>query len=104
MAIGQPVNMIDARQRVMGTIDYTINTDLPGSLAARLVTSPHAHARILSVDAAAARRVPGVRAIVTGPELAGLGMEPLMGRAPHQRPALAIDRVRFTGEPVVAVA
>jgi CO/xanthine dehydrogenase Mo-binding subunit len=57
MAIGQGVRMIDARQRVTGTIDYALNVELPGTLVARLVTSPCAHARIVSIDVSAARRV-----------------------------------------------
>ncbi|MPZ15126.1 MAG: hypothetical protein GEU73_12005, partial [Chloroflexi bacterium] len=65
MAIGQPISMIDARQRVMGTIDYTLNTQVPGALVARLVTSPLAHARIVRAKVEAARRVPGVHAVVS---------------------------------------
>jgi CO/xanthine dehydrogenase Mo-binding subunit len=104
MAIGQPISMIDARQRVTGAIDYTINTTLPGSLVARLVTSPYAHARIVRIDASAARRVPGVRAIVCGADLPDLGIAQLLGRPPFERPVLAFDRARYAGEPVAAVA
>src|SRR5581483_8220307 len=104
MAIGESIHMIDARQRVTGTIDYTLNVRLPGSLVARLVTSPHPHARIVRVDTAAARRVPGVRAVVSGLDLPELGIGQLVGRAPHNRPVLAFERTRYVGEPVAAVA
>src|SRR5438128_12530176 len=102
MAIGQPVGMIDGLERVSGTIDYAINVELPGTLVGRLVTSPYAHARILSIDVSAARRVPGVRAVVTAADLIGLGIRPNTGR--RQRPVLASDRVRYGGEPDAATA
>src|SRR4051812_22906128 len=104
MAIGQPISMVDARQRVLGTIDYTLNVRVPGAAVARLVCSPHPHARIVRIDADAARRVPGVLAIVSNADLPGLGMRTHLGRAQHSRPILARDRVRYAGEPVVAIA
>jgi CO/xanthine dehydrogenase Mo-binding subunit len=104
MAIGQPISMIDARQRVTGAIDYTINTRIPGCLTARLVTSPHPHARVVRVDTAAALRVPGVRAVISGFDVAGLGMRQVVGRPPHERPVLAYEKARYVGEPVAAVA
>jgi CO/xanthine dehydrogenase Mo-binding subunit len=104
MAIGQPISMIDARQRVTGAIDYTVNTRIPGCLVARLVTSPHPHARILRVDTAAARRVPGVHAVISGFDVAGLEMRSVVGRPPHERPVLAFEKARYVGEPVAAVA
>src|SRR3954453_21085415 len=104
MAIGQPISMIDARQRVTGAIDYTINTRIPGCLVARLVTSPYPHSRIHRVDTSAARRVPGVHAVISGFDLAGLGLRGAVGEAPYERPVLPSDRVLYVGEPVVAIA
>src|SRR5580765_7457631 len=104
MAIGQPVSMIDARQRVTGAIDYTANTRVAGCLVARLVTSPYPHARIVRVDTTAARRVPGVRAVLSGADIAALGLNPLVGVAPYERPVLPVDRTLYVGEPVVAIA
>lgn len=73
-------------------------------LHGRIVRSPHAHARILSVDTERAARVPGVVAILTGNDLVGGGaIEPFYGPALPDRPLIAIDRVRFSGEPVAAV-
>jgi len=74
------------------------------------VRSPYAAARILAVDTAAARSLPGVAAVLTGADVAGL-VEPWKGLLGHyqgmksgsQLP-LAVDRARFAGEPVVAVA
>ena len=46
MAVGQPISMIDSQLRVTGSIDYTLNFELPRMLYARILRSPHAHARI----------------------------------------------------------
>jgi len=105
MAIGSRVPMIDALQRVTGVIDYASNVRLPGSLWARLVTSPYPHARIAAVDASAALRLPGVRAVISGSDLPALGLPTQMGgRSAVQRPILCFDRVRYVGDPVVAIA
>ncbi len=104
MALGQSIDMVDARQRVTGAIDYTLNQKIPGSLVARLVTSPHPHARVLRVNTEAAKRVPGVYAVVCGADLPGLGMMQLLGKAPFERPVFAFDRTLYVGEPVAAVA
>src|ERR687884_1882845 len=55
---------VDAPVKVSGAAKYTHDRRLPGMLYGRVVRSPHAHARVLRVDASAARRMPGVRAIV----------------------------------------
>src|SRR5438270_13052859 len=55
---------VDAPVKVSGAAKYTHDRRLPGMLYVRVVRSPHAHARVLRVDASAARRMPGVRAIV----------------------------------------
>lgn len=62
--------MIDARERVTGTVLFTDNRDLlAGGLYGKLVRSPYAHARIVSIDTSAAEAPPGVRAVVTGADL-----------------------------------
>ena len=72
----------------------------PGALWAAFVRSPHAHARIVSVDVAEARAIPGVRAVLTGAEIGGARF----GRQICDWPVLAVDVVRFIGERVAAVA
>jgi carbon-monoxide dehydrogenase large subunit len=78
------------------------------------VRSPYAHARIVSIDATAARAMPGVLLVLTGQEMVDAGCKPLAGvagftraggapAAAAPRRALAHERVRFVGEPVVAV-
>lgn len=77
---------------------------LPGTLVAAVVRSPHAHARIRSVDLEAARRMPGVAAVI-GPEevLATLKPFPLSVKTPHPYFPTATDKTRFVGEPVAVV-
>ena len=86
----------------------------PGTLSAVFVRSPHAHARILSVDTSAARGMPGVAVILTGRDLEALGLNTVTSAnpIPHWtgpkpfvpfRPALAADRAMHIGQPVALV-
>ena len=77
---------------------------LPGTLAAAVVRSPHAHARIRSVDLEKARAMPGVAAVI-GPDevLATLKPFPLSVKTPHPYYPTATDKTRFVGEPVAVV-
>jgi carbon-monoxide dehydrogenase large subunit len=108
---GTPRRVEDARL-LRGLGRYTEDVVPPGALHAVFLRSPHAAARILSVDAAAARDVAGVVAVVTGPDLADVAPLPclvprsLPGGAPMPRPpyrALATDAVRHVGDPVAMV-
>ncbi len=97
--------MIDARERVTGGIAYTINRTLPGMLHARLLRSTAPHARLVRVDVTRARRVPGVVVALTGADLAArTDLEPTFGPVLRDQPILAIGKVRYVGEPVVAIA
>jgi CO/xanthine dehydrogenase Mo-binding subunit len=97
--------MLDARERVTGRIAYTINVDLPNMLRGKLLRSPVPHARIARLDVSAARQVPGVHAVLTGQDVLQIpGVFPLFGPVLRDQPILATDKVRFVGEPVVAVA
>jgi 2-furoyl-CoA dehydrogenase large subunit len=78
-----------------------------GQLHAAMLRSPHAHARVVALDASAATRLPGVHAVLTGAEAAAASrpIRPLIPtRVPLPDWCLAVDRVRFAGEPVAAVA
>jgi 4-hydroxybenzoyl-CoA reductase subunit alpha len=63
--LGRDTPRIDAVERVTGTATYTRDLRVPGMLYARLLTSPHAHARIVAIDVSRAAALPGVRAIIT---------------------------------------
>ena len=102
---GRFSGMVDARERVGGRVPYTIDVVVPRMLHARLLRSPHAHARIVRIDTSRARRVPGVVTVLTGADLVERGdIFPYFGPVFRDQPILAIDKVRFVGEPVVGVA
>ncbi len=100
--VGSSLRRVDAEEKVTGAARYTGDLVVPGMLYGRVLRSTHPHARIIRVDAAEAERLPGVRAVLTGHDLQG--MDAYYGHAIKDRPIVAIDRVRFAGEPVAAVA
>lgn len=89
--------------KVTGAAFFTSDMSLPGQLEAKILRSPHAHARIRAIRTAAARALPGVHAVVTGEDVAALP-EPYYGLWVKDQPLLAIDRVRHRGDMVAAVA
>jgi CO/xanthine dehydrogenase Mo-binding subunit len=96
--------MVDAVDRVTGQIQYVINFELPGLLHAKLLRSTSPHARIVSIDVSRARELPGVALVVTGDDVRRRGdVSPYYGPVFRDQPVLAIDKVRFVGEPVVAI-
>lgn len=108
-AVGRSVPMAESGPRVTGRLPFALDVRVPGMLHGKLLRSQHPHARIVSLDATRAERVHGVVAVLTGADLiAGRGrssggIEPFYGPVLPDRPLLAIDRVRFAGEPVAAV-
>lgn len=100
--VGRSVPRGDAVDKVTGRARYVTDLELPGMAHALLLRSPYAHARIVRIDVSRAREVPGVHAVVTGADLTWC--DPYYGPAFRDRPVLAIDVVRYEGEPVVAVA
>src|SRR5262245_20300340 len=93
---------------LMGRAHFIGVLKLPGLLAVKFLRSPHAHARVVDVDARRGRAMPGVEAVVTGADLATTTrpVRAVMSGAGYQEsgwPALAQGKVRFVGEPVVAV-
>jgi CO/xanthine dehydrogenase Mo-binding subunit/aerobic-type carbon monoxide dehydrogenase small subunit (CoxS/CutS family) len=100
--IGTPVRRVDAVEKVTGRARYVTDLVLPGMAHARVLRSPHPHARLTRVETARARALPGVVAVLIGADLTWC--DPYHGPAFRDRPILAIDVVRFEGEPVAAVA
>ena len=101
-AIGHDAPRIDAVAKVTGEAQFAGDLRLHGMAYGRLLRSPYAHARITGIDTSRAEALPGVIAVMTGRDLPAV--DPYYGHALKDRPILAIDRVRFVGEPVVAVA
>jgi CO/xanthine dehydrogenase Mo-binding subunit len=100
--IGRSLERQDARDKVTGRARYTVDLRIPGMVEGKVLRSPHPHARLVAVDTTGARALPGVLAVLTGGDLDGI--DPYFGQAVRDQPMLAIDRVRFAGEPVAAVA
>jgi len=99
--VGRSVRRLDVVEKVTGRARYVTDMELPGMLHAKLLRSPHAHARIRRMSVEAARGYPGVHAVVTSGDLAWC--DPYFGPALRDRPILAIDVARYEGEPVAAV-
>lgn len=99
-SIGQAAGHIEGPAKVTGRARYSADILLPGMLWGKVLRSPYPHARIVSIDLAAARELPGVHAVLTAADFP----EVRIGRFLRDIPVLARDRVRFIGEKVVAVA
>ena len=91
----------DYLEKVTGEAKFASDIVVPGMLHGRILRSTMPHARIASIDVSAALAMPGVVAVLTGADLVGIGSWGLYLR---DRPVIAIDRVRYVGEPVAAVA
>jgi carbon-monoxide dehydrogenase large subunit len=106
--VGQAMKRKEDPRLVTGTSTYVDDVVIPGMLHMAVTRSIHAHARIKQVDISRAQRLPGVVAVVTGPEVAAhCGPLPCVVSMPNLKNALrhllAIDKVRFVGEPIAAV-
>ena len=91
----------DGRVKVTGKAQYVADLRLIGMAHAKVLRSPLAHAKISSIDKSKAEAHPGVYCVVTGYDLEGLN--PYFGHAVKDHPLLAIDKVRYAGEPIAAV-
>jgi CO/xanthine dehydrogenase Mo-binding subunit len=101
--IGRSLPRLEARDKVTGRAEYTHTMRLPGMLHGKIVRSTVAHGRIKSIDTSAARELPGVYRVVTADDIRKVIPDPYYGPAFHDQPILAIDKVRFVGEPVAVV-
>ena len=101
-AIGKSVPKIDGRVKVTGQAKYTADLKFPNMLVGKILTSPHAHAKILNIDTSAAERLPGVKAVITHKDVPDrkYGISP----ARFDENIFCIDKVRFVGDKVAAVA
>src|SRR3954469_7622030 len=99
--VGELVARIDAPPKVKGEFAYASDLIAPGMLWGHTLRSPHAHARIVSVDISQAVSMPGVHAVLTHEDVPG---EKVYGLEFPDQPVLAIDRVLYYGEAVALVA
>jgi CO/xanthine dehydrogenase Mo-binding subunit len=101
--IGKSPLRLESRAKVTGRAEYVHTMRLPGMLHAKLYRSPVAHARIRGINIDAALALDGVHGVVTGEDIRAVIADPYYGPAFHDQPILALDKVRYAGEPVVAV-
>jgi len=96
--IGKSVMRKESSDKVSGMARYANDYEAPGLLHARIVASPYAHAKIKSIEYKNSLRTSGVRAVLTGQ-----CCQQLIGSTIVDRPPIAIDKVRYNGEPVAVV-
>jgi CO/xanthine dehydrogenase Mo-binding subunit len=99
--VGERVLRDDAVPKVKGEFDYSSDLSAPGMLWGDTLRSPHAHARIVSIDISQALSLSGVHAVLTHGDVPG---RKTYGLEFPDQPVLALDRVRYVGEPVAVVA
>ena len=107
--IGKRTIRPDGEDKVTGRAAYSADTKLPGMLWARVLRSPHAHARIKSIDTSKAAALEGVKAVMTSKDLVQfpldksvmLGIQDMRWMA---RNVMAVDKALFAGHPIAAVA
>lgn len=99
--VGKAEPRLDGEEKVTGKAIYTVDVELPGMAHGKILRSPFAHAKLRKVDASRAEKCPGVLAVVTRDHLTGLGF---YGAAYKDQSIVAIDKVRYVGDPVAAVA
>ena len=98
--VGVPTPRVEGEGKVTGEAVYAVDVTLPDMLWGKTLRSPIPHGRIKRIDTSRAEQAPGVRAVVTGADVAGLKI----GRRLYDMSILAEDVVRFVGEKVAAVA
>jgi len=106
--VGRSVRRLEDRPLLTGHGRFAADISFPGQLHMRVVRSPIAHGRLVSINAEAARKMPGVHAVWTAADVAhippiGFRLTGLTALEPYRQYVLARDRVRYVGEPVAAV-
>jgi carbon-monoxide dehydrogenase large subunit len=105
--IGRSVQRLEDLRFLTGRGRYLADIDCPGALWGHVLRSPHAHALIKRIDAAAAKQCAGVHGVYTAADLAGLGPMPCLAAVSPlivpPRHALAVDRVRHVGDPLAFI-
>ncbi len=99
--IGKNVRRIDAPSKVSGRLKYAGDMTMPDMLHVQVLRSPHAHARIVSIDTSAAEAMDGVEGVITSADVPG---QDGFGVFVNDQPIMARGKVRYVGEAVAAVA
>ena len=96
--VGRSIARVDAVDKVTGRAKFTGDLNVPGMLHGKILRSPYPHARIRGIDASKAAALPGVVAVLTSKDISDT--RPIYSG----RPVIALDKARYIGEPVAAVA
>ncbi len=103
--VGKSIHRVDGSLKATGEAKFTVDIALPGMLYGKILRSPYPHAKILSIDTSKAEALPGVKAVITGKDSGEVRFSFIdTPRYPADQCPLAIDKVRFIGEEVAAVA
>jgi CO/xanthine dehydrogenase Mo-binding subunit len=102
-AVGLSIPRREGKAKVTGRVEYVHNFVLPGMLHGKIFRSSVAHGQIKRIDVSAARSFKGVYRVVTGEDILALIPNPYYGPAFHDQPILALEKVRYVGEPIAAV-
>ncbi len=103
--VGKGLPRIDGPEKATGRAVFTVDLKLPGMLHGKILRSPHPHARIISIDSSAAEKLPGVKAVITGKDISAVRYAFVdTPRYPADERPLAVDKVRYIGDEVAAVA
>ena len=98
--IGKSLPRIDAREKATGKAIFASDFRLPGMLYGKVLRSPHAHAKIISIDTSEAENLQGVKTVVTAEDTLKIKYGPMI---PDEQ-VLAVDKVRFIGDEIAIVA
>lgn len=98
--IGQRLPRVDAKEKVNGEAKYTVDVSLPLMLHGKVLRSPYPHPKILHIETKKAKRLPGVKAVVTADDT----LKNRYGFPTSDEETLAIEKARFIGDEVAAAA
>ena len=101
--IGHSIPRLESNDKVTGRAEYIHTLRLPGMLHAKVFRSDIPHDHIKFIDTADAAAMPGVYGVYTGEDIKRVIPEPYYGPAFHDQPILALEKVRYVGEPVAVV-
>jgi carbon-monoxide dehydrogenase large subunit len=107
--IGAPMERREDMRFLRGRGEYVDDVAMPGLLYAVILRSSVAHGRLVSIDASAALKVPGVHSVITGADMSGgppiipMRLQPLPEFKPFEQPVIAHDKVRYVGEPIAVI-
>lgn len=103
LAIGKSLPRVEGKAKVTGKVEYVMNMVMPEMLHIKILRSTVPHGLIKSIDKTEAEKIPGVLRVITGEDLKTMDINHYYGPAFRDQPVLAMDKVRYVGDPVAAV-